>query len=114
MFPFLKQNPVSQKCELFRVCLEAEEIPTTLDRYRDKLVWLQKLSFSASFCETLPDLYQDVALEYLISQLFINFSPLWSHVIQILAGFSRSSDVKHFWRVFSGHLTKAADNAGIV
>ena len=100
------------KCHLFERCLEAEKIPATLDRYRDKLICLQKLTFSSSYNEALPDMYRDIAPQYLIGSLFINFSPLWDPVIKILKSFTDSTYGKSFWKVFSQHLHSAADNTG--
>ena len=100
------------QCSLFQRCLEAEQIPVTLDSYRNKLVCLRKLAYSPSTLEGLPEVYSEVVPRYLIGLLYINFSPFWPPLIEIIQTFTDSRYVKTFWKVFSERLVVAADSAG--
>lgn len=73
---------------------------------------LQKLRFSPAFYDDLPDFYRDAALLHLSGMLCVNFSPLWDPVIEIIASFAQSSNVKHFWGIFSELLDTAAGKTG--
>lgn len=97
---------------MFQLCLAAEEVPARLETYRDRLVCLQKLRFSASLYGTLPEFCYEAALLHLSGMLCVNFSPLWDPVIEIIASFAQSSNLKHFWRVFSELLNTAAGKTG--
>jgi len=97
---------------LFQLCLAAEEIPARLGTYRDRLVCLQKLRYSTAFYDPLPDFCREAALLHLCGMLCVNFSPLWDPVIEIIASFAQSTNVKHFWKVFSDLLTSAAEKTG--
>ena len=112
MFSF--QTFSSEMSSAFRLCLSAEEIPVRLETYRDRLVCLQKLRFSASFYDALPEFCREAALLYLSGMLCVNFSPLWDPVIEVIASFAQTSNVKHFWKTFSTLLNTAAENAGNV
>ena len=114
MLPLLLsfQPLASGKCSFFKLCLSAEQVPVRLDTYRDKLVCLQKLRFSPAFYDALPDFFRDAALLYLSGMLYVNFSPLWDPVIEIIASFAQSSNVKHFWKIFSELLDTAAEKTG--
>ena len=97
---------------MFHLCLLAEEVPARLETYRDRLICLQKLRFSAVFYDTAPEYCREAALLYLSGMLCVNFSPLWDPVIEIIASFAQSSNVKHFWKVFNELLITAAEKTG--
>ena len=96
----------------FHLCLQAEEVPARLETYRDRLICLQKLSFSAAFYDTVPEYCQEGALLYLSGMLCVNFSPLWDPVIEIITSFAQRSNVKLFWKVFNELLNTAAKKTG--
>ena len=97
---------------MFHLCLQAEEVPARLETYRDRLICLQKLRFSAGFYDALPENCREAALLYLSGMLCVNFSPLWDPVIEIIASFAQSSNVKHFWKFFNELLNTAAEKTG--
>lgn len=73
---------------------------------------LQKLRFSTQFYDALPEYSREAALLHLFGMLYVNFSPLWDPVIDIIASFSQSSNVKHFWKTLNKLLNEAAEIAG--
>ncbi|KAI4884861.1 hypothetical protein NFI96_031248 [Prochilodus magdalenae] len=93
---------------VFAICLQAEQVPATVQDYREKLLHLRKLRHDlvqpclpqGPFCE--------VPLRYLIAMLFVNFRPLWDAVIDLLATHARDMDIKEFWKVFYEHLEMVA------
>lgn len=111
-FFFSLQPLASGKRSIFKLCLSAEEVPAHLDTYRDKLVCLQKLRFTPALYDSLPDLCRDAALLLISGMLYVNFSPLWDPVIEIIASFAQSSNVMNFWKVFSELLHTSAEKSG--
>lgn len=104
-------QPVAS-CSIFKLCLSAEEIPAQLDTYRDKLVCLQKLRFTPALYDSLPDFCKDAVLLHLSGMLYVNFSPLWDPVIEIIASFAQSSNVSTFWKIFCELLHTSAVRTG--
>lgn len=109
---FFLQPLASGKRAIFKLCLSAEEVPAHLDTYRDKLVCLQKLRFTPALYDSLPDLCRDAALLLISGMLYVNFSPLWDPVIEIIASFAQSSNVMNFWKIFSELLHTSAEKSG--
>ena len=105
---------VLASCSIFKLCLSAEEVPAHLDTYRDKLVCLQRLRFTSALYDSLPDLCRDAALLHLSGMLYVNFSPMWDPVIEIIASFAQSSNVMNFWKIFSELLHTSAEKTGTV
>ncbi|KAF5898818.1 small subunit processome component 20, partial [Clarias magur] len=93
---------------VFAICLQAEQVPATVQDYREKLLHLRKLRHDL----VLPCLpkgpFHLVPLRYLIAMLFINFRPLWDAVIDLLASHARDLDNKEFWMVYYEHLEMVA------
>ncbi|XP_036433359.1 small subunit processome component 20 homolog [Colossoma macropomum] len=93
---------------VFAICLQAEQIPATVQDYREKLLYLRKLRHDlvqpclpqGPFCE--------VPLRYLIAMLFVNFRPLWDAVIDLLASHARDMNNKDFWKIYYEHLEMVA------
>ncbi|MGH0117211.1 UNVERIFIED_CONTAM: hypothetical protein FKN15_046132 [Acipenser sinensis] len=48
----------------------------------------------------------------LLGMLYINFSPLWDPVIELLVSHAKEMDNKDFWKVFYEHLDKVAISTG--
>ncbi|XP_018603010.1 small subunit processome component 20 homolog [Scleropages formosus] len=92
----------------FAVCLQAELVPATVHDYREKLLHLRKLRHDLVQRVLPRGPFQEVPLRYLIAMLFINFSPLWDPVIELLATHAREMENKAFWKVFHEHLEMVA------
>lgn len=112
LLPQIPQDSQPGKCNLFQVCLEAESTLPTFQHYRDKEIFLRKLIYSTSYHKSLPEFYHDLIPRFLIGQLYVNFSPIWQSVMEILKSHAHGQDVKTFWVVFHEHLELAATNAG--
>lgn len=96
---------------VFATCLQAEQVPATVQDYREKLLHLRKLRHDlvqpslpkgpfhevhnthASISHTtrifsglqvLMSVFSQVPLRYLIAMLFVNFRPLWDAVIDLI------------------------------
>ena len=81
------------------MCLNAETTPTTLYTYREKLLFLRKLVYSSVYESS--DICKDAILRYLIGNLFINFSALWEHLVEIIATHVESPS---FWNILKENL----------
>ncbi|XP_036373482.1 small subunit processome component 20 homolog [Megalops cyprinoides] len=93
---------------VFRLCLQAELVPATLHDYREKLLHLRKLRHDLVQPALPTGPFQQVPLRYLIGMLFINFSPLWDPVIELLVTHAKGMENKDFWKVFHEHLEMVA------
>ncbi|XP_048578586.1 small subunit processome component 20 homolog isoform X2 [Nematostella vectensis] len=106
-----EDSPNPGQCKLFEICLDAEQTPPSFHQYRDKLVRLRKLTYSSAYHHALPDFYHDVTARYLLGQLYLNFSPIWDPVIEVIKTHAQGKNVKIFWEVFRDHLKMAANEA---
>ncbi|MBN3281355.1 UTP20 protein, partial [Polyodon spathula] len=93
---------------VFTISLQAELVPATVHDYREKLLHLRKLRHDLVQAALPKGSFQEVPLSYLIGMLYINFSPLWDPVIELLVSHAKEMDNKDFWKVFYEHLDKAA------
>ncbi|XP_061106872.1 small subunit processome component 20 homolog isoform X1 [Conger conger] len=93
---------------VFRLCLQAELVPASLHDYREKLLHLRKLRHDLVQRALPRGPFQQVPLRYLIGMLFINFSPLWDPVIELLVTHANGMENKDFWMVFYEHLEMVA------
>ncbi|XP_017285401.1 small subunit processome component 20 homolog isoform X2 [Kryptolebias marmoratus] len=96
---------------VFAVCLLAEQVPASVQDYREKLLHLRKLRHDLvqrSLPLGPPGAFQQVPLRYLIAMLFVNFRPLWDSVIELLVSHARGMDNKDFWRVYYENLDMVA------
>ncbi|KAG8138018.1 hypothetical protein E2320_003952 [Naja naja] len=59
-------------------------------------------------CSRIPEgALQEVPLRYLLGMLYINFSPLWEPVIELIRSHADEMENKLFWKVYYEHLEKA-------
>ncbi|XP_053097705.1 small subunit processome component 20 homolog [Pangasianodon hypophthalmus] len=93
---------------VFASCLQAEQVPATVQDYREKLLHLRKLRHDLVQPCLPKGPFHLVPLQYLIAMLFVNFRPLWDAVIDLLASHARDMDNKEFWKVYYEHLEMVA------
>ncbi|XP_031438174.1 small subunit processome component 20 homolog isoform X1 [Clupea harengus] len=93
---------------VFAICLQAEQVPATVQDYREKLLHLRKLRHDLVQPCLPHGSFHEVPLRYLIAMLFINFKPLWDAVIDLLVSHAKGMDNKEFWSVFYLHLEMVA------
>ncbi|XP_048124200.1 small subunit processome component 20 homolog [Alosa alosa] len=96
---------------VFAICLQAEQVPATVQDYREKLLHLRKLRHDLVQPCLPTGPFQEVPLRYLIAMLFVNFTPLWDAVIELLVSHAQGMDSKAFWRVFHEQLDMVAQLA---
>eukprot|EP00124_Ichthyophonus_hoferi_P003712 Ihof_evm2s341 gene=Ihof_evmTU2s341 len=95
-----------QPCVIFELGRESEEIPVSLELYRDRIVVLKKMASLATF-NRLPEFYQEVVVRYMMGMLYVNFKLLWEPVMEILAG-ECSRDTPLFWGLILAQIQKVA------
>lgn len=93
---------------VFRICLQAEQIPATVQDYREKLLHLRKLRHDLVQPCLPRGPFHEIPLRYLIAMLFVNFRPLWDAVIDLLVSHAKEMDNKSFWKVYYEHLEMVA------
>ncbi|XP_060746083.1 small subunit processome component 20 homolog [Tachysurus vachellii] len=93
---------------VFASCLQAEQVPATVQDYREKLLHLRKLRHDLVQPSLPKGPFHQVPLRYLIAMLFVNFRPLWDAVIELITSHARDMDNKEFWKVYYEHLEMVA------
>ncbi|KZS08061.1 Small subunit processome component 20 [Daphnia magna] len=86
---------------IFQTCLNAELIPAGVREQREKLVHLQNLE-AERVIYSLPvgGHFAKAPLQYLLSQLYINFRPLWEPVLKLIESHAFSMESSKFWSVY--------------
>ncbi|NXC50218.1 UTP20 protein, partial [Penelope pileata] len=93
---------------VFAILLQAELVPATVNDYREKLLHLRKLRCDIVQSAIPSGSLQEVPLRYLLGMLYINFSPLWDPVTELITSHAKEMENKQFWKVFYEHLERAA------
>uniref|UniRef100_A0A8D0EWH1 UTP20 small subunit processome component n=1 Tax=Strix occidentalis caurina TaxID=311401 RepID=A0A8D0EWH1_STROC len=96
---------------LFAILLQAELVPATVNDYREKLLHLRKLRCDIVQSAIPSGSLQEVPLRYLLGMLYINFSPLWDPVIELITSYAKEMENKQFWKVLYEQLERAATYA---
>ncbi|KAI8489054.1 U3 snoRNP protein [Branchiostoma belcheri] len=96
---------------VFKTCLSAEETPASVQQYREKLMYLNRLDFDTVRRCVPKGPYQQVALRCLIGQLYVNMKLLWKPVTDLIKSHAHGMDLKEFWPVWREHLKQAAERA---
>ncbi|XP_062913663.1 small subunit processome component 20 homolog [Mobula hypostoma] len=93
---------------VFSTLLQAELVPATVHDYREKLLHLNKLRHDLVQLSIPDGPYHEVPLQYLIGMLYLNFSPLWDPVLELITSHAYGMENKTFWRIYCEHLDRAA------
>ncbi|XP_076304449.1 small subunit processome component 20 homolog isoform X2 [Tachypleus tridentatus] len=100
-----------KQTSVFRICLEAEKIPLTVQDYREKLKHLQKLEYRLVQKNLPIGPFERVPVCFLLGSLYNNFQLLWQPIQKLLESHAYGLG-KSFWEVYSAQLQKATDNQG--
>ncbi|XP_042637758.1 small subunit processome component 20 homolog [Orycteropus afer afer] len=107
----MEDDGLSERQSAFAIIRQAELVPATVNDYREKLLHLRKLRHDV-VQTALPDgPLQEVPLRYLLGMLYVNFSPLWDPVIELISSHAHEMENKQFWKVYYEHLERAATHA---
>ncbi|XP_068133070.1 small subunit processome component 20 homolog [Hyperolius riggenbachi] len=106
----LEEAKEEQSPSVFSILLQSELVPATVHEYREKLLHLRKLRHDLVQPITKEN-FTEVPLRYLLAMLYVNFSPLWDPVIELIASHANEMENKAFWKVFYEHLEKSAIHA---
>ncbi|XP_015982509.2 small subunit processome component 20 homolog isoform X1 [Rousettus aegyptiacus] len=110
--PELKEDDgLSERQSVFAILRQAELVPATVNDYREKLLHLRKLRHDVVQTAVPDGPLQEVPLRYLLGMLYVNFSPLWDPVIELISSHAHEMENKKFWKVYYEHLEKAAAHA---
>ncbi|XP_062441952.1 small subunit processome component 20 homolog [Rhea pennata] len=93
---------------VFAILLQAELVPATVNDYREKLLHIRKLRCDIVRSAIPSGSLEEVPLRYLLGMLYINFSPLWDPIIELITSHANEMENKLFWKVFYEHLERAA------
>ncbi|XP_063970096.1 small subunit processome component 20 homolog [Lytechinus pictus] len=102
------EDQTIQPVSVFRLCLEAEEAPVTVDTYREKLKCLGQLQYN-SVKNNIPIGFEKVPLKFLLGQLYINFQLLWEPVADLIKSHAYGMEKVSFWSVFTEALHSTAE-----
>ena len=104
----MTQTPV------FVNCLRAESLTAGLRDHREKVKFLQNLeSGRVAYSLPLGDQFATVPLRYLLSQLFVNFRPLWDPVMKLIESCASAMEPARFWGVYFDFMRRVRDNAWV-
>lgn len=96
--------------ETIRRALDVERVPLTPQDARDKNMQLRRLGAVAKNLDELANNEMEMALLYLFAMMKVNFKPLWSETIEVIAEISktRPSSQTLIWRILSQELQAVA------
>ncbi|KAI7881842.1 hypothetical protein K492DRAFT_206553 [Lichtheimia hyalospora FSU 10163] len=106
------QHREDEPCELAHVATDLEEAELSLQDFRDKIMFTQKLTIIAR-SGRLPALYQDFPLRMALGLLNIHLRPMWEESINLLAECAEL-DSEEYWNVCFKELSKFDDQAQLV
>ncbi|XP_075065353.1 small subunit processome component 20 homolog [Mixophyes fleayi] len=106
----LEETKEGEILSVFSILLQSELVPATVHEYREKLLHLRKLRHDLVQA-AVKEHFQEIPLRYLLAMLYVNFSPLWDPVIELIVSHANEMENKSFWKVFYEHLEKSADYA---
>ncbi|XP_006871187.1 PREDICTED: small subunit processome component 20 homolog [Chrysochloris asiatica] len=107
----MEDEGLSERQSVFAIIRQAELIPATVSDYREKLLHLRKLRHDVVRTAVPDGPLQEVPIRYLLGMLYVNFSPLWDPVIELISSHAHEMENKQFWKVYYEHLEKAAMHA---
>ncbi|XP_065909347.1 small subunit processome component 20 homolog isoform X2 [Dysidea avara] len=87
-------------CDIINLCLAAEETELLALEFRKNLHHLNKLHYSPHRFDRIPSLYKEVPLRYLIGNLYVNLSLLWTPIMELISGYAVDSNKTIFWSVY--------------
>ncbi|XP_021355382.1 small subunit processome component 20 homolog [Mizuhopecten yessoensis] len=93
---------------VFETCLKAELVPLTVQDYRQRQLFLQRLDFSCVQNSVPAGPFREVAVRYLIGSIFVNFKLLWEPTRKLIASHAKGLGNKGFWELFNSELMRAA------
>ncbi|CAH2277583.1 small subunit processome component 20 homolog [Pelobates cultripes] len=108
--PSLEDSRTEESQSLFAILLQAELVAASVHDYREKLLQLRKLRHDLVGTKATGD-FQEVPLRYLLAMLYINFTPLWDPVLELIVSHANEMENKSFWKVFYEHLEKSSAHA---
>jgi len=92
-----------------QACLDAENIDVTFFSFKERLLHLRKLVWGGPTESTEDATAFQIGLLFLIGNLFINFSPLWEPVSELIASYAQASG-DLFWNMWKTVLVKASED----
>ncbi|XP_059468867.1 small subunit processome component 20 homolog [Neocloeon triangulifer] len=94
-----------EESKIFTMCLQAENTPATITDYRDRVKELQGLEFK--YIHDMNEFSANVALRFLIGNLYVNFKLVWDPVTSIIVSHASCQDSHKFWEIFGEQLKLA-------
>ncbi|KAI9002646.1 armadillo-type protein [Gaertneriomyces semiglobifer] len=92
-------------CPVVDICLRLERMENTVATVREKAILIRKLE-SIILSKTLPIVYLDLPIRYLLGLLGAPFTPLWSEAIKALCSIG-SAEGKALWSLVEEMLSDA-------
>ncbi len=104
------------------VSLKAEQTAASLDEYRQKLIYLQRLDplvcskYFRSLKAANADFHDlechDMPLRYLFGVLFENFKLIWDPIVAIIQAYANHFKMEQFWNIFGKYFAYLSDVIG--
>ncbi|KAL1130996.1 hypothetical protein AAG570_012235, partial [Ranatra chinensis] len=108
LYEFEKVNIKANKrmLEVLENCWRAESIQASLDEYREKIKYMQKLVCNETFSSAIAknEIDPHIPLRYLLGVLFVNFKLIWEPVIELISSYAHNLNHTQFWAIFGPQL----------
>lgn len=106
----------NEEGNLFETCLKAEQTPASLDDYRQKIYYLQRLDpvMCSKYFNNSPNQTQDVPLRYFFGVLFENFKLLWDPLVTLIESYANHMKMNEFWNIFWDYFVGLTHKIGIL
>ena len=92
----------------------AEDVEVALDTYRDRMMYIQKLTYNAEM--KCPNFVVEAVLRYLTGNFYINFSLIWEPTTKVIITYAEedSAVITVFWNLWVEILKEAVELCGRV
>ena len=95
---------------IFQICFDAESTDLSVSAYRERIRHYERLNHEYVHYQLYVGMDAQVPLQFLISQLFVNFRPLWQPVRNLLKTYACGMSLQQFWDMFGAELLSVTEH----
>jgi len=89
---------------VFQICFDAESTDLSVSAYRERIRHYERLNHEYVHYQLYVSMNAQIPLQFLISQLFVNFRPLWQPLRNLLRTYACGMSLQEFWDIFGAEL----------
>ena len=95
---------------VFQICFDAESTDLSVSAYRERVRHYERLNYEYVRYQLYVDMNAQVPLQFLISQLFVNFRPLWQPLRNLLKTYACGMSLQQFWDIFGAEMQSVTEH----